>query len=408
MDQVDFSVFGSLLKNRPEISPGGLKRDLERYYLPFTRKLISLKGKKSPKDGLIAGVSAIQGAGKTTQGEVMEVLLRSLGHSTYALSIDDHYITHSQLCALREKDPRYIRRGVTHDIQLAARDLKKLQTMEGGKPILISGYDKGIQSGDGDRLRWINPAPKLEIKVRVVQENLTVNRQIQNVKALQLVSASYGGREVTLMDNMGSDLPILEVFLPTVLCKFLEPQLEDVTVALFDEDTVHFQGKGEVMVDKKHLPNGWRLVVNKPDFIFYDGWMLGARSVEDESVFTSGLPALETEDAQQFAKDINKKLKDYEKLWSMFEFLNLLYVPNYQISVQWRNQAEEHLRQKGEGMTAEEITEFVHYFWRSVHPAIHIKNLARDTKHTDQVVVVNDDHSVGGVLSPAEVNVRYP
>lgn len=134
--------------------------------------------------------------------------------------------------------------------------------------------------------------------------------------------------------------------------------------------------------------------------------MLGARSVDDESVFSSGLPALETPEAQQFGKDINKKLKDYEKLWSIFGFLNLLYVPNYQMSVEWRDQAEEHLRQKGEGMSHEEITEFVHYFWRSVHPAIHIKNLAHDSQHTNQVVIINDDHSVGEILNPEEIKQK--
>lgn len=405
---VDISIFNVLFEKRPEISVDGLKKDLDRYFLPFAQKLIELKKQKSPKDGFLVGVSAIQGAGKTTQGEILEILLDSFGHSTDSQSIDDHYLTHQQLCELRQKDPRYIRRGVTHDIALAIRDLKKLQTMEDGKPILISGYDKGVQSGDGDRLRFINPQPNLTIKVRVIPEQLVVNKQLQEVQALQLVSASFDNHELILLDNMGSDVPILSPMLPDVLCKFLTTQGDIVTITMMDEDTVHFLGKGEVIVDKKDLPHAWRVVSKKPDFIFYDGWMLGARSVEDESVFAANLPALETPEAQQFAKDINKKLKDYDKLWGMLEFLNLLYVPDYLVSLKWRDQAEEQLRAKGEGMSKDEITEFVHYFWRSVHPAIHIKNLAYDSEHTNQVVIINDDHSVGDILTPAEAKTKYP
>ncbi len=407
-DLNNLSIFNQFFVKRPEITSDQLKLDLEKYYLPYAQKLIALKQQQSPNQGLIVGVSAIQGAGKTTQGEIMEILLGSLGHSTNSLSIDDHYITHRQLCELRRIDPRFIRRGVTHDIALAMRDLKKLQTMEAGKPILISGYDKGIQSGDGDRLRWINPIPKLTIRLKVEAKELMVNKQLQQVKALELISASLSDQDLILLDNMGSDLPVLDYFLPQALIEFLNAQSGEVTVTADDSGTVLFVGQGEINVEKSELPSGWRVVNKKPDFIFYDGWMLGARSVADGSVFASGLPALETPEAQQFAKDVNKKLLDYEKLWAIFGFLNLLYVINYDDSLKWRDQAEEALRQKGEGMSKEQIVEFVHYFWRSVHPAIHIKNLAHDNEHTNQVIIINDDHSVGEILSPAEAKQKYP
>jgi D-glycerate 3-kinase len=109
--QKDFSIFDALLKKRPEISADQLKVDLERYYLPYAKKLIDLKKQKNADHGLLVGVSAIQGAGKTTQGEILEVLLTHFGFSTISRSIDDHYITHQELCELRQKDPRFIRRG---------------------------------------------------------------------------------------------------------------------------------------------------------------------------------------------------------------------------------------------------------------------------------------------------------
>ena len=123
----------------------------------------------------------------------------------------------------------------------------------------------------------------------------------------------------------------------------------------------------------------------------------------DDVSFNMDLPALETGDYKDFARMINKRLENYQILWQMIGFLNVLYVPDYQISIKWRDQAEEILRQKGEGMTHKEIVEFVYYFWRSVHPAIHIRNLARDTLHTNQVTIINEDHSISEVLSPDKV-----
>lgn len=407
--QKDFNIFDSLLKKRPEIIPETLKTDLTRYYLPYLQKLVDIKKEiKSSADGVVIGVSAIQGTGKTTQGEILEVLLGYFGYSSVSQSIDDHYITHEQLCNLRTLDPRFIRRGVTHDILLAKQDLKKLKNMHQDETILISGYDKGAHHGDGERFRFINPKEGLVIKLKVVEEELVVNKQMQHVKALQIVSAVYHDKQLTLVDGMGSDVALEEKLLPKSLVEFFKKQTGQLIMTYQDETMVCFEGLSKVLVPIKDLPKGWKLIDKKPDFIFYDGWMVGARSVDDESVFDIGLPALETKDSREFAKLINKKLLDYVSLWDIFDFLTVLYVPNYEDSLKWRDQAEEVLRAKGEGMNHEEIKEFVYYFWRSVHPGIHIKNLAQDTKHTSQVVIINDDHTVKEVLSPQQVISQYP
>ena len=293
---IDINIFETLFKKRPEISKSNLEKDLKNYYLGFAQKLINLKKEKSSSNGIIVGVSAIQGAGKTTQGEIMEILLNYLGYSSISLSIDDHYLTHDELNKLREKDPRFIRRGVTHDILLAIKNLIDLKKMKDGEEVKIPVYDKGAFEGDGDRV-------------------------------------------------------------------------------------------------------GFKTITKKPDFIFYDGWMLGARKVEDESVFETGLPALDTPEHIQFAKDINKKLDEYLPLWDLIDFMNVLYVPNYQISLVWRDRAEEVLRKEGRGMSKDEIMEFIYYFWRSVHPAIQIKALAFDKIYTRQVVIINDGHSIQEVSS---------
>lgn len=394
MPEEDFDIFQSLLNKRPEINSQLLKKDLKNYYIPFVEKLIELKKQKRPTSGFIVGVSAIQGVGKTTQGEILEILLKHMEYSSVSLSIDDHYITHRQLNELRAQDPRFVRRGVTHDIPLAIRELKELREMVDGQAMLIAGYDKGANKGDGERFRWVNPEKGLTIRAQVID------------KALQIVSVARGEEEIGLRTNMGSDILLTEHVLPEDLSQSLLSNSGEVLITSHDEESVTFFGRGEEQISKKDLPNGWRVIYQKPDFIFYDGWMLGAKKVEDESVFDSNLPALETKEAREFAKFVNIKLENYNYLWQMLDFMNVLYVPDYKISLKWRDQAEEVLRTQGKGMSSDEIREFVYYFWRSVHPAIHIKALATDPK-TDQVVIVNDDHTIKEVLTPDEVRIKY-
>src|SRR3990167_6356012 len=160
--ELNFAIFKPVLEKRPEINTDTLKKDLQNYYLPFIQKLINLKQQKNTNDGIIVGVSAIQGVGKTTQGEILEILLDHFGNSSVSLSIDGHYITHKQLNELREKDPRYIRRGVTHDIPLAIQNLTDLRKMTAGQEVKIPIYNKGAFDGDGDRDGWKTVTKKPE------------------------------------------------------------------------------------------------------------------------------------------------------------------------------------------------------------------------------------------------------
>lgn len=402
----DFKIFDALLEKRPEISPESLKTDLKDYYLPYLGKLLQLK--TDGARGMVVGISAIQGVGKTTQGEILEILLKHFRKSSVSLSIDDHYITHAELTKLRNEDPRFIRRGVTHDIPLAIKNITDLINFS-DEPVLVAGYDKGVQHGDGDRLRWINPQEDLKVIAEVTEMDLIIDKQPQKAKALNMVSAVFAGKDLELPENMGSAIPILPGFLPDKLITFLEAEIgRQISILGKSSGAVYFVGgTDEIAIDLKELPHGWRVISEKPDFIFYDGWMLGARKVADESIFASGLPALETEESQEFARFINNKLPEYDPLWALFNFMNVLYVPDYQISIKWRDQAEEALRAKGAGMSPEQIVEFVHYFWRSVHPAIQIKNLAFDSK-TNQVVIINDNHTIKEVVTPEEAKMRYP
>lgn len=403
------SIFQPLFDRRPEVIPDRLKRDITEYYLPYVQKLIDRKNLHSDGQAIIAGVSAIQGTGKTTQGEILEILLKHFGYTSVSLSIDDHYLTHYQLCQLRFRDSRFIRRGVTHDISLAIDNLTSLQRMLPNQAILVAGYDKGANHGDGERYRWIEPIADLVMTAQVVEESLMVNKVDQIVKALRISTAVYKDQSLELIFNMGSALPLSDGPLPANLVEWLLQQGDQIiNISSINDQQVKFLTSSEIIIDKKSLPHGWRVVHQKPDFIFYDGWMLGARKIDDESVFRQGLPALEKPEDQQFAIDVNNRLQDYIPLWDKLDFLTVLYVPNYKLSLQWRDQAEDSLRQKGQGMTHEQIQEFVYYFWRSVHPGIHIKHLAQNPINTHQVAIINEDHTVLEILSPAEVIQKYP
>jgi pantothenate kinase-related protein Tda10 len=404
----DFSIFDDFLKKRPHYKAEALRRDLRNYYVPFVSKLIAIKEQRNGNDGLIIGISAIQGAGKTTQGEILEALLSHLGYPSCSLSIDDHYLTHEDLTTLRNEDAGFTRRGVTHDISLAIEDLTRLKTMKNGEPIVVAGYDKGAHHGDGDRFRWVKPTEGITLDAQITKKTVVVDKLAQVATTIHIISATYKGTDLKLPKDMGSDLPVLDGFLPSKLCKYSNTQNEVQIFATGNGDTV-FQGadKSTAVVPKDELPKGWRLITEKPAFIFYDGWMLGAFPVTNESVFDADLPGLESEESKQWARTMNIRLGLYEPLWNMIDFLTILYVPNYHMSLLWREQAEQALRANGRGMTSREIQEFVHYFWRSVHPAIHIKNLAHDSTNTHQVVVIDDDRSIKEVLTPDKAKLNY-
>ncbi|KAF8420475.1 P-loop containing nucleoside triphosphate hydrolase protein [Tirmania nivea] len=111
----------------------------------------------SPRAPFFLGISGIQGAGKTT---LTAHLHRALTSAPYhlrvlTLSIDDLYLTHSQLTALSSAhplNPFLKHRGPpgTHDVRLGEQLLGKLA---GQAPwVAEPAYDKSAHGGRGDRV----------------------------------------------------------------------------------------------------------------------------------------------------------------------------------------------------------------------------------------------------------------
>ena len=103
------------------------------------------------------GLSAPQGAGKTTIMKEVCSALAEDGLNVVSLSIDDFYLTRPEQVALAAKyqsNPYLQQRGYpgTHDLNLGANVLKALRMLPVGRSMKIPGYDRFANNGQGDRL----------------------------------------------------------------------------------------------------------------------------------------------------------------------------------------------------------------------------------------------------------------
>jgi D-glycerate 3-kinase len=120
-----------------------------------------LKHTASPGTVPILGLSAPQGAGKTTiMREVCDALAKD-GLNVASISIDDFYLTRSEQIALAREYPRnpYLQqRGYagTHDVSLGVTILEALRTLTDGQGMKVPGYDRSAYQGLGDRLPEAN------------------------------------------------------------------------------------------------------------------------------------------------------------------------------------------------------------------------------------------------------------
>ncbi len=111
--------------------------------------------RRTQDKALVIGVSAPQGAGKTTLTDALVESLENDGLSAISVSIDDFYLTHDEqvlLASKNPKDPTLQQRGYpgTHDLKLGIETIEQLVLL-GDDEILIPRYDKSAHQGAGDR-----------------------------------------------------------------------------------------------------------------------------------------------------------------------------------------------------------------------------------------------------------------
>ena len=108
---------------------------------------------RSARRPVVAGISAPQGAGKTTLVSRLVPLLEEHGLRAVAVSIDDFYLRREeqvQLAATNAGNPYLEHRGYpgTHDVELGVRTLSALLQ---GIEVELPCYDKTAHGGRGDR-----------------------------------------------------------------------------------------------------------------------------------------------------------------------------------------------------------------------------------------------------------------
>ncbi|MFK8185363.1 MAG: hypothetical protein AB8B99_18465 [Phormidesmis sp.] len=139
-----------------------------------------------------------------------------------------------------------------------------------------------------------------------------------------------------------------------------------------------------------------------PTIVLFEGWFVGAKPIPaDRFERMDDLPhPIMTPADQQFARDCNERLDTYMPLWAFLDSLMVLCPRDYRLSQQWRQDAEHAMKATGKtGLSDAEITDFVTYFWKALHPELFITPLTH-SKETDLVVYIESDHSVGDLQSP--------
>ena len=140
--------------------------------------------------------------------------------------------------------------------------------------------------------------------------------------------------------------------------------------------------------------------VSGVSIVLFEGWFTGARPI-NATCFNDAPDPIVTEADRAFARDTNERLNEYLPLWDELDQLMVLYPTNYRMSQQWRRDAERKMKASGrDGMSDEDINQFVTYFWRSLHPELFITPLLTDSDHVNLVVEIDGDHCPCAIYAP--------
>ena len=106
---------------------------------------------------IVIGVSAPQGAGKTTLTQQVVTILHEKGLRAVAVSIDDFYLTRADQLALARAHPHnpYLQQRAypgTHDVAFGVQILDTLAQLADDSSLAVPRYDKTAHAGRGDRL----------------------------------------------------------------------------------------------------------------------------------------------------------------------------------------------------------------------------------------------------------------
>ena len=131
------------------------------------------------------------------------------------------------------------------------------------------------------------------------------------------------------------------------------------------------------------------------EIVLLEGWFVGMRPLPI-SAFRNFVPPILSESDREFALACNVNLYNYLPLWEYLDRLMMLVPEDNHYSLQWRIEAEHKLMATGKsGMNDQEITQFVEYFWKALHPELfmpHMVNCDNDGAFADLVVEISRSH----------------
>lgn len=133
------------------------------------------------------------------------------------------------------------------------------------------------------------------------------------------------------------------------------------------------------------------------DIVLFEGWFVGMHPLPI-SAFRNFIPPILSESDREFALECNANLYNYLPLWDYLDSLIVLVPEDYQYSLQWRLEAEHKLIASGKtGMSDREITQFVEYFWKALHPELFLPRLLGNHATSDRLLgdpinPINSDH----------------
>ena len=140
------------------------------------------------------------------------------------------------------------------------------------------------------------------------------------------------------------------------------------------------------------------------DIILFEGWFVGMRPLPI-SAFDNFVPPILSEGDREFAIECNANLHDYSALWAYLDSLIVIMPEDYKHSLQWRLEAEHKLIATGKtGLSDREITRFVEYFWKALHPELFlprmIGNVIGDRPLVDLVIEISRSHLPERIYQP--------
>jgi D-glycerate 3-kinase len=131
------------------------------------------------------------------------------------------------------------------------------------------------------------------------------------------------------------------------------------------------------------------------DIVLFEGWFVGMQPLPI-SAFRNFVPPILSESDREFALECNANLYNYLPLWEYLDRLIVLVPEDYNYSLQWRLEAEHKLVATGKtGMSDREITKFVEYFWKALHPELFMPRIIDQTygrSSADLVIEISRSH----------------